>query len=377
MKKILIVYAPYGSGHESIAKSIKAFFDFKDKYEVKILDIAKYANLFGKFSIVGYEKFMQTRPIPLWTFIYKAVDNKIATLSQFSVVKKAYDNKKIRKEIMDFNPDLTISSHFYASNLVAYYNKIGLINSKIMTIITDYTTHSSWRKDHIHNDAYIVGNQIVKNELVNYGIDANKIYPFGLPFNKEKKKNIISKDEIINRYYLDESNKTFLFFGGGKIGNRNNFEYLKYLIKCNLPINIIFVSGKNKKMEDKCRSYVVKNNVKNVKIIGFTTEVFSLLNACDVVITKAGGATITECMDMHKPMILIPGNGGPEKYNDKFIVKEGFGIKVNSAFRLSKVIKKMLLNDEIIINMTKKLQASEENNSLEHIFELSEKLLKI
>lgn len=377
MKKILIMYAPFGRGHQAIAQAIATIFNEKDNYEVKILDIAKNANNFGKLVIKVFDKFMCHRTNYIWSFLYKMVDNKLASLNQLAIVKKCFDNEKMRQEISNFNPDLTISTHFYAGNIIAYYNKLALINSKIMTVITDYTAHNSWRKGHKYRDAYIVANKIVKNDLLKYGIASNKIYDFGLPFNIEKKANIVAKEEILNRYYLTKKYKTFLFFGGGVLGNMGNYEYLKLLIKSSLPINIIFISGKNKKLEDKCRSYVVKHNIKNVKILGFTNEVYSLLNASDVVITKAGGATITECIDMQKPMIIIPGNGGPERDNSKFIVKAKYGLKVNTGQGLSKAIKKILANEKILTNMQKNLQKRKTNNSQQKIFELSEKLLKM
>ena len=50
-KKILIIYAPYGSGHKSIADKIGNYFEESSDLEIKILDVAKYSNILGKASI--------------------------------------------------------------------------------------------------------------------------------------------------------------------------------------------------------------------------------------------------------------------------------------------------------------------------------------
>lgn len=40
-KRILITYAPYGSGHKSLALNIYNYFEEFGNYEIKFLDIAK------------------------------------------------------------------------------------------------------------------------------------------------------------------------------------------------------------------------------------------------------------------------------------------------------------------------------------------------
>ena len=56
----------------------------------------------------------------------------------------------------------------------------------------------------------------------------------------------------------------------------------------NYPINIVFISGKNQKLEEKARRYVMKRKASNIKILGFTKDVYSLLNVSDLVISKPG-----------------------------------------------------------------------------------------
>lgn len=377
MKKILIIYAPYGSGHKSIAEYIANYLEEqKEPYEIKVLDVAKYANLLGKLSVKGFDFVIKYRTNHLFSFIYDIVDNKIGSMNQFLAVKKAFDNPNIREEIIGFNPDLTISTHFFGGNLVSYYNKLGLTNSKLMTVITDYVSHSYWRKDHQNQDAFIVANEMVKNQMIKKGIDGKKIYAIGLPFKRQNVKEIILKEQLFFKYDLNPNQKTFLFFGGGAAGNNANYDYLKSLIKNEFPINIIFISGKNQKLENKCRSYVVKNNIKNVKILGFTKDVYSLLNASDVVITKPGGATITECIEMRVPMILIPGNGGPEKYNARFVRKKHFGLNAKNIITLNRCVNKVLKNENILSRFKENLEKEEKNDALRKIKELSFKLLK-
>lgn len=375
-KKVLIIYAPYGSGHKSIAEYIEKYFKERNQYEIKVLDVAKYAKVLGKVSIKAFDYVINHRKNLTFSLIYDITNNKLGTINQMDVVKKAFDNKNLREEIIGFNPDLTISTHFFGSNVISYYNKLGLINSKIMTVVTDYVAHQFWQKNHEDQDAFIVANEVVKRSMIKSGIKENKIYPFGLPFKKENKQNLEAKEEIFYKFNFDLKRKTYLFFGGGSAGAIANYEYFKALVKKNYNINLIFISGRNQKLEEKCRSYVVKNNIKNVKVLGFVKDIMSLINASDVCITKPGGATITECIDMKLPMILIPGNGGPEKYNARFVCKKHYGMKVRNQYKLCKAIKKLINNEHLLRFWQFNLNKERENKSITKIYNLSEKLLK-
>ena len=205
---------------------------------------------------------------------------------------------------------------------------------------------------------------------------ASKLYAYGLPFDITKYKNIEKKEKVIVKYDLDCRKPTYLFFSGGSNGSMANFDYLKALIKKKLPINIIFVCGHNEKLEAKCHEYIYKNKIDNVIILGFVKDVYSLLNVSDVVITKPGGATVTECIDMKVPMILIPGNGGPEKYNARFIVRQKYGTKVHNIFGLCHMVKKCVNNPRIVTEWHHNLQKEKKNEATKKIFALSNKLLK-
>lgn len=375
-KRVLIIYAPYGSGHKSIADKINNYLEEHRDLEVKVFDVAKYSNLLGKLSIRIFDVFTRHSFHKTFSFIYDIADNRLASLSQMKLVKKAFDNEKLRKEIADFNPDLTISTHFFGGNIISYYNKLGITDSLIMTVITDYVSHSYWRKDHQSQDAFIVANDIMKNVMIKKGIDGKKIYPFGLPFDRKNMENLDSKEEVMFKYNIDPAKKTYLFFGGGAMGSMGSLDYLKALIWQDLPINIIFISGRNQKLEEKARRYVMKKKASNVKVLGFTKDVYNLLNVSDVVISKPGGATLTECIDMRVPLILIPGNGGPEKYNARYICKKKYGCKVMSPIGLASAVKKTLKKEKLVIKWRENMQKHDKNESTKKILELALKMLK-
>jgi len=369
-KKLLIAYASYGSGHKKVAEYVYDYFkEHSDNFEIKVIDVMDYANLIARINQKVFNLNFKFQMSFSQTIGYEITDNKIIT-APYKEITKLFLNKKLEKEILKFDPDILISTHFFPSILMGNINQKYKRNTKIITILTDYASHSMWLKNHKRENAYIVSNEIVKKELIDYGIPENKIYPFGIPLSSQFKQ--IEKDinKIKNKYNVNNDKLIFLFFGGGSIGASFTYNYLKQLLKEKLNINIIFVSGKNTKLKNKCDTFIEENNIKNVTVLGFTDDISNLLNIADVVISKPGGLSVTEAVEMNTPMVLIPGNGGQENHNAKFITKNKFGIRTRTPYSLAKKCKKLVNNPKIIEEMYQNLKNYEENKSIEKLFTL-------
>lgn len=372
-KKLLVIYARYGSGHKTIAEYVANYIKEHNNFEVMLLDLTNYGNFLGNFSVKIMDFVLKRRTEFLFDFCYELMDHKISSLGHNKFTKKCYDNKELRKIICDFNPDVTISSHFYCSNIITYYNSINLINSKLYTIITDYRTHEWWTKNHKKEDGYIVGNEMVKEELVRRGIDAKKVFPFGLPLNIAQINKLDSEKDILKRYNLAGERKIYLFFGGSTSGSMYYFDYFKTIAKMNLDADILFISGKNVKLKNRCEKYVKDKKIKNIQVFGFSTDVLNLMKISDLVISKPGGATVTECLEMKVPMVLVPGIGGQEKYNARFMKKKKYGIKVRGVYSFKRCLKKLESNPSIINKMHERMLKIDNNKSIEKINELIKK----
>jgi len=200
------------------------------------------------------------------------------------------------------------------------------------------------------------------------------VYSYGIPILDNF--SLINDNKIKEKYQVNNEKMTFLFFAGGSIGSSFTYKYLKRLLDERLDINVIFVCGKNEKLKKKIDELVKEEKYENVVILGFSKEVNKLLYISDVVITKPGGISLTECLEMKKPMLLIPGNGGQELYNAKFICKNGYGINCKNSKKLVLVVERLLKKKNILNNMNKNLKSYSNNDSIVKIFNLAKKILK-
>lgn len=374
-KKVLITYATYGSGHKTVANYIYDYLKKYSNYEIKVIDLMDYENFVGLVSKKAFEQNVTSNiGSLLFSIVYKLFDSKTTTIPYKQVTKAIFNNKKLTDEIISFNPDLLISSHFFGHIILGMLNKKKLTNCKIMSIITDYKSHEMWLKDEKSIDAIIVSNDIVKNDLIKNRINSQKIYSFGIPI-KENFSNIKNIKELKEKYKVDNDKKTFLFFAGGSSGSAYSYKYFQKLVEEEYDINIIYVCGKNEKLKHKAEKFIKTNKYKNTHIIGFSNEVNNLLSISDVVITKPGGLSITESLEMKKPMLLIPGVGGQELYNAKFVCQNGYGLNCINPRQLVKNTEKIIQRKSLLFSMNNKLKKYNNNKSIEKIYNLSKKIL--
>ena len=177
-KKILITYALYGNGHRAIAEYIENYFKKQDpNLEILSLDLLKYSTPIIVDLSQKISNFLILK-IPIgWSLIYNLFDSRISSEVASRFTTNLFRNKKMKIVITDFNPDLTISTHFFGSSLIDLYNRKGFINSKLITVVTDYEAHALWLKGSKHEQAIIVGDKDEIKNLVKKGVNPKKIKP--------------------------------------------------------------------------------------------------------------------------------------------------------------------------------------------------------
>ena len=233
MKKLLVTYASYGTGHKSIAMYIKTYFE-SHGYEVKTIDLLNYSlPVMGSLSRHANE-FLMTKVPGLWSVLFFGFDNRLGASVSQEVLLKIFKNKTLKNDICSFKPDIVIATHYFGSTIIAKYQKCGFLKTKLITVVTDYKAHDVWLKEVKSNDAIVVGGQDEKKRLLKYGYAARQIYTTGIPITPIYNQNFL-KEAFLRKYNLSNK-KTVLFFLGGGKGAVNNLKYLKEILKSHINV---------------------------------------------------------------------------------------------------------------------------------------------
>ena len=374
MKKVLIIYATYGSGHKAIAKYINNYFVSNNPdLDIRLIDMIDYSKKLGRASKKISEKLMLKHPF-IWSILFKWADHKYTSRFTNTVSLKWFNKEKLEKDIKDYNPDLTISTHFYGSRFIRDLNKKKHLNSKLITIITDYETHNLWLDYCSDNEFVVVPSKDAKRGLSKH-IPKKVIKPFGIPIFPKDDDNS-KKVEILNNLGFKDDKPTCVCFSGGGNGSTATLPFIKSILKANQKLNYIFISGNNKKAYAKISSYVEKYHIKNAKVYGFVDNVPELLIASDFVVTKPGGAQTTECLYFKKPMLFIKSSGGQENDNVSYFTKNGYARFFKTPLKISRYFKKLDKNINDLNKMHNNLDKADNTKAMKKLYSLAMELLK-
>ena len=390
-KKVLIMSASTGGGHNRAARAIKEELTNKSvngiTIDCEIIDSLKIVNgTMDKLISRGYEKSAKYTP-KAWGGVYKLTETNLISRNEFKDNPlTSLVSRKLKKLIDIKKPDLIIGTHpfpmialstlkrnsiSYANNesntftqsLHKYYENLNI--PPLVTVLTDYTTHSAYIQNEI--DYYIAGHEYVKELLIEDGIDSDKIKPYGIPVEKSF---LSHRDRavVLSELNLDPNKFTVLLMGGS-FGAGSIKDTLSELISIDRDFQIIVVAGRNKSLKDKLDKTIALNqdNIdKKICVLGFTDKMNDLLASVDILVSKPGGLTTTESLLKEVPMIVPYFIPGQEEENLDFLSNCGASLRTSKKYTLGIILKVLIDNPDRIdmakqnIRSIKKLNASQD-----------------
>ncbi len=320
MNEAFIVYASAGAGHQKAAESLHEYLkNTRPDLSLKLIDILDYSNYIVRFFYSKGYIFLITKLPWVWYAIYRLSacfpDNYLRRFLDYLACQPFVN--LLKKE----RPDIIFSTHFLTSSVLSVYKeKYPCHPFRLITIITDYTLHPYWIGTGF--DTYIASCEYVKDCLLTKGISIDKIKVYGIPV-KEKFYLPSDRKATAQKLGIDPVRFTALIMTGA-IGIGPIEEIVQALAG---DTQLLVICGRNQKLFDR----LTKLNLANVKIYPLIDYVDELMSVSDIVLTKAGGLTISESLAKGLPMIFFSSIPGLETSNEKVICKSGAGIKVKTV----------------------------------------------
>ena len=368
MEKIIIFYASYGGGHLSAARSIKEYIEnHYPNIETILVDCMEYVNkVVNKVTTKAYEEMAKKVP-NTWGKVYW--DSQKGPLAQISTASNKLLSFKLNKLLEEFKPDLIISTHPFSSQMCGYLKKLGKLNAKVATIMTDYAPHDQWLVFNEYINYYFVSHEEMKKQLHDKGIPNEKIFATGIPLsNKFLLK--YDKQKILESFGLSPDKKTVLFFGGGEfgLGKNQTLRIFKSFVESTNNIQIVAISGKNLKMKENFENIVTSlGKQNNVKILEYTNKVPELMSISDLVVTKPGGLTTTESLVSGLPIVVINPIPGQEEENANYLEKNKVAIWIKKDDNVEQILNDLFSNPEKMHEMKIRARLLAKKNSTKDI----------
>lgn len=319
-KNILVLSSTLGQGHMSASKAIKQGLEYlygKD-YNVTIIDFyEQIGTIFNKVTVSAYEG--STKHLPAaYKYFFESTDAKWP-VQLLNILNYPLNASKIEKLFKSYNPHVIISAFpvwdYLASIII---KKLGDI--KFFSVVTDsISIHNAWVSG--NPQAHIVANTETAFSLKKLGIPENKILTLGFPVKLEFSLPS-NRQEFIKNFNLNPDNYTVVLLPTAEKAS-TTIKTIEEIITENPAINLFVICGRNTELQPKLEPY---DHHKNVRIIGWTDQMPEFIKNCDLVVTKAGGATVMECIAAKKPMVITQVIPGQEMGNAELIKLHELGI---------------------------------------------------
>ena len=214
-----------------------------------------------------------------------------------------------KKLLREFNPDVAVGVGGYASAAA-----LGAANSLgIPTLIQEQNSYAGLTNKNLANKAEKI---CVAYEGMERFFPAEKIILTGNPVRQTLLDTATTKEDAIKSLGLDPSKKTILLVGGSLGARTINESMLQHLdvIKSS-DVQFIWQTGKYYSAEIAER--LKGQEISNLKVTDFITDMGVAYKAADLVISRAGASSISEFCLIGKPVILVPSPNVAEDHQTK------------------------------------------------------------
>lgn len=346
MRRVLLLTASFGSGHNQAAYAVQEALKERGA-SAEVVDYISLLNpairSFAKFSLI---QGVQKAP-GLYGLFYKSM-SRIEPDSPLQRYVNHIGISQIQDYIDLFAPDVIASTFPTPMGVVGELRRLGSVKVPNVAIVTDYTAHRQWF--HEYADHYFVATSEVKHDLISFGIDKEVIDVYGIPlrrkFSSEAVKALRSqRPALMRQFCLSEDRPVVLLMGGGSGLLADASEWESFI--ANSDMQYLVVCGQNRRME---RRFAALSNDR-VRVYGFTSEIDKLMAVSDVIVTKPGGLTLTESMAIGVPLILFKPIPGQEEMNADFAVRAGVAVRAQQAKEAHAFLLKVRREPEILTRM--------------------------
>lgn len=311
MKRVLVLTAGFGEGHNTAAKSIRDALDATEEAEVRLSDLYEIAiPLVNSTVKLGYSLAINRAPL-LWKAIFRGLD--CPGLMESAMWTARGLRKALDRLLAEFRPDIVISTYPLYAYLFRDIQKRRLgVKMPFLTVITDSVgVNTAWHR--CLSDAFVVADRPTAELLVSRGVPPGIIHALGFP---------------VSRYFAsatclsceESAPWKLLFMPSTQL--HLTLRQIEAILE--VPhVELTVIAGRHARIFDAVNESGLL--AERGQLIGWTDSMPRLLCEHHAFIGKAGGAIVQEAIAAKCPFIVSHLVPGQEEGNLALIERLGVG----------------------------------------------------
>ncbi|HGN0870320.1 UDP-N-acetylglucosamine:LPS N-acetylglucosamine transferase [Providencia alcalifaciens] len=328
---ILILYVEAGTGSFTLAKNVQYELN-KCNVRSQLCSLHELLPPLLNRLLFGHYKNWCVNNKQYFSSIYQT-QWFYPTLYKLLPLMMHRKRSRLNKEILSLfhNVDAVIACSFFCGWFACYWQKKSCRQFPLFGVLGDYTVSPGWK---LPVDKLFIPFDFpspVFDYIRRYG---GNITVSGIPVDTNK----------INRSRV----KGNVLLCGGGWGLKITEETIATLLEQESLKRLIVLCGQNVNLYNELCSQLHESiSCGKLEVHGFINDMDTIYNQVDIVVTKAGGMTLTEAALNEKPIIISGYLPGHEQENMRVFVQQGAALFAEDTQALCQAINTLTQDDNI------------------------------
>lgn len=189
--------------------------------------------------------------------------------------------------------------------------------------------------------------EVAKLRGISIGIDPDRMEIVGQPIADKFRRPTASKSELRDKLGWPQDKTVVLIVGGGD-GMGPVEETVRAVDEAGMDLVLAVIAGRNEALKNSLENADLKAQT---FIYGFVDNMPDLMNAADILLSKAGPGTISEAFIAGLPSILYSKMPGQENGNVDYVLNENAGVWAPTAEKVLETLRYWTENPDILQEM--------------------------
>jgi processive 1,2-diacylglycerol beta-glucosyltransferase len=321
--RITLVHSPAGNGHRSAARSIAAAIGrARPDADVEVLNVLDFAPRWFRYDLAWGA--IQRHGGRFWDWLFDTTNRPApAAVGRWREALNLRLLARLSAHLAARDPDRIVCTHYLPAVAVARLRRAGQLDGCCSVVVTDYLSHQAWINPAI--DRYHVATADVGRSLVAGGVPATSIDVTGIPIGDDP------TGEAQPRPRLVTGRLQVLFLAAG-VPRRMVREALRSL-RGVADLEIDLVAGGDPTLLRRLADWAAELGMA-VRLHGFVPGLRALMQRAHLVVTKAGGLVVSECLARGRGMVFPWPAPGHERGNRAHALAAGAAVAIDDPRRL-------------------------------------------
>ncbi|CAN5481709.1 glycosyltransferase [soil metagenome] len=377
MTSLLVLSVSAGNGHVRAAQALCAAADARGLAggAVHVDAMAHMAPAFRWAYTDAYLQLVRCAP-GLWSYLHQKTDSTPHSAVSQRLrrgIERACAGALLR-EVHRLRPAAIVCTHFLPAELLMRERSRGRLDCPIWLQVTDYDLHNMWLVPGMAG--YLAATDEVAFRMRARGLAPERLHVTGIPvmpgFSAPGVQGSARADKLL-RLGLDPARRVVLMASGGAgIGD------LPAMVARALALDgpgcdfqVVAVAGRNAAALAALHALALRHPGRLLPV-GSTDEMDRLIDVADLVVTKPGGLTISECLALGRPMLLVAPIPGQEEHNAGFLLEAGAACLAYDAIGLDYKLAALMATPDKLLRMAQLSRALGRPDAaqrvLDHVF---------